>query len=541
MSPTESSFDAVLWYPGYSGAVGWASLAQRYGWSLSWIGDTGNNTGSTPAGATGWRSVPMHPSQSKSATEMGLGRGFGAGGGLLGELPSSGSMPSPHNRLAAWQRRVLSVDVSLPPLQQAQWRYAAELRARAEAISAAAGTSSESISAATADALHPVFVTSITGLRKHWRLFGGAMTYMPTRDGFRVYVTCRDVLEPKIAEKFKWTISWIAVEPPQQYPAPDHSVATGDVGGATAISKTVSAAAMAQVSAGLSTAQLIAGGSNSLGYAGGLLHSVVSHGDASSLRHGEIGAGGSLIWIQRQDAAHGSTVYSDISLMSQHFAPKPAVVPMIVLRDLYAHRFGALSIETSPQMYPSPRLGFRLYQGATYAMLDRLVQPDWSVSFIGYAAANCTVGPWTPWSICTHTCGGGEQARHREVRWYGQGKTGRRCPSGAALSRMLEQRRQCGMGMCIGRGPSAFCGGTTASQWRVFGTVGLYIDANTTACEFALSKSSVLTKPFYSSAVVGDALSGHWELLGKHCCVILLALIFTQANTLCSSQAPMVW
>ncbi|KAI1902463.1 hypothetical protein AGOR_G00045030, partial [Albula goreensis] len=61
---------------------------------------------------------------------------------------------------------------------------------------------------------------------------------------------------------------------------------------------------------------------------------------------------------------------------------------------------------------------------------------------------DCTLSPWTPWSLCSHTCSGkateGRQTRHRAVLAYSAGHGGSQCPNSSAL----QESRSCNAHPC---------------------------------------------------------------------------------------------
>ncbi|TNN35204.1 Thrombospondin type-1 domain-containing protein 7A [Liparis tanakae] len=50
---------------------------------------------------------------------------------------------------------------------------------------------------------------------------------------------------------------------------------------------------------------------------------------------------------------------------------------------------------------------------------------------------DCALSPWTPWSLCSHTCSGknteGIQTRARSILAYNAGEGGLQCPNNSAL------------------------------------------------------------------------------------------------------------
>jgi hypothetical protein len=59
----------------------------------------------------------------------------------------------------------------------------------------------------------PIYVTSLGGRTENWATIGATSIYLPTPQGFRVYVRWPGggPLTPAIANQYGWHINWIAV------------------------------------------------------------------------------------------------------------------------------------------------------------------------------------------------------------------------------------------------------------------------------------------------------------------------------------------
>eukprot|EP00937_MAST-01D_sp_MAST-1D-sp2_P006691 g6691.t1 len=182
------------------------------------------------------------------------------------------------------------------------------------------------------------------------------------------------------------------------------------------------------------------------------------------------------------------------------------------------------------------------------ANTDATVSRGWRLAFVGFGVINCAVSQWSTWSTCDRSCGGGVARRYKRIVRYPQGG-GKACPPGASRSARhrpvgggsvvggavgWEQRRPCNSAVqCIGTGASRPCGGTSLAgtggtawfgnktRWRRYGTRGVYVDVDTSACAFRSGRradhAEPRAPPYITMSVIGDrAFADDWQLTGTN-------------------------
>lgn len=55
----------------------------------------------------------------------------------------------------------------------------------------------------------PAYFTTMRGFTNHWRVQGSHIVYFPKAKSFRTYIVYDNPITPKMAEGYKWQISWI--------------------------------------------------------------------------------------------------------------------------------------------------------------------------------------------------------------------------------------------------------------------------------------------------------------------------------------------
>jgi hypothetical protein len=131
------------------------------------------------------------------------------------------------------------------------------------------------------------------------------------------------------------------------------------------------------------------------------------------------------------------------------------------------------------------------------------------LAYLGLGVVDCAISRWGEWDSCSVSCGGGNQQRQRSVLQYPQGG-GTPCPREMQFS----QGRLCSLNQCVGSGASRPCGATLPSLddcssafgvWHPFGSKGLYVDIDTSSCQFPDGVR-------YAVSLVGN--SPQWQFTG---------------------------
>ena len=149
----EASFRVIVVHPQLRGAKLLAA-AKAYRWRVSWIGNTGANSGNTVPGKSGWKEV----SYTLGSATVGI-------------------------ETVAARTIMLDVDTKLSGFSDRAYFPKS-----------------------------PHYVTAIHGAANHWRTKGTHIVYQPTRVGFRVYVSYDRFINKYQAEAFRWTMTYVGTD-----------------------------------------------------------------------------------------------------------------------------------------------------------------------------------------------------------------------------------------------------------------------------------------------------------------------------------------
>jgi hypothetical protein len=142
--------------------------AQRYRWRLNWLGDYGNNTGSTVPGFTGWQQNPHSPFSLFAFVNT-------RSSGFADKQRYPGRSPGPGRGAPA------AADKEQEQEQEQE---------------CGAGVA---------------YLPSLLGRRAHERAMGAHIVYLPSRSGFRVVLWHDSPVTARQAEARGWAVSWIGL------------------------------------------------------------------------------------------------------------------------------------------------------------------------------------------------------------------------------------------------------------------------------------------------------------------------------------------
>ena len=298
----------------------------------------------------------------------------------------------------------------------------------------------------------PQYATSLHGASQVWRARGSNVVFKPTAKGFTVYVVAASPITPAQAEAASWTIGWIGFF------------------------------------TGLPT----------------LSRGAASAGAAAGAVDGDVNTG----WVK---APNGGGIFLNVPVTSRASGGAKLATPSLHGMGTETAFVGAISLPMTlnwelPGSMSLAKVGaggFRMYLGN---MDDGGVRfPDemhWGVGYVAFEVVHCVLSPWSKYSACSHSCGGGAQSRHRTVLQRAQ-RGGRKC------SALLRQRRQCQKRNCVGVGRPRTCGATTTAdgtQWAAHGKHGMAMQIGTSFCQL---RGQVQ----YAVSLIGDR--AHWQLAGS--------------------------
>jgi len=425
-------------------------------WQVSWIGDTGENSGTTVAGKTGW---------------------------IQGKTP-----------------KLIKVEVATKAC-----KYKTV----------------------------PRYFTSLVGFTNHWRTLGGHVVYFPKKDSFTTYISYDNPVTPKVAEGYKWQISWLGYSDsksgvsgidwkmdssgnglyidvdtsaskygytPAYVTAATTEYMHWDVNGGGSVYKPSKTGFRLYLDKAVkvSVAKFYKWKVNYVAY-DGPVGCVVGEwskwGACSKLCDGEQTRTREVL----QAAYHGGLGCPSLNQTRKHCNLNDCTPLDCRVSKWKGWSNCSRTCGSGVQHRDREVVEKAMYKGKACPALSDLKKCKTDP-----CPVDCKVGMWSNWTKCTRRCGRSDQHRHRALH-NTSSFGGKACPK-------LIDTKYCYGNKCIGSGPSKICGGVSPkkTKWEALGTDGVKAVIDTSLCNYD-------EEPEYIATLLGADKSPYFSLFnGGH-------------------------
>jgi hypothetical protein len=297
----------------------------------------------------------------------------------------------------------------------------------------------------------PSFATSIHASHLHWRVSGGASIYRDKKDGFRLYLD--KAMNPLFANKYRWAVNYVGYDGQVDCEYSDWSQWSTCT---TACNP------------------------------GGV-------GDGGTQHHSRYLAlhpyNGGTECPAVPDLT-GSQKCNDVPCPTPNPTPVPTPAPTPVPTPVPTPPPSPAptpgpSFSPTPVPTPPPSVAPTPFPTPVPTPVPSPFPTPVPTPLI---ELDCVVSSYSKWTKCSARCFGGTQTRSRIVLQAPRvGAPGRPAPKQCPE---LAETRKCNLGACIGDGESRLCGTRTLgppygrTDWQTLGSNELYVDVDTSFCNF---------------------------------------------------------